>query len=300
MSRRSGLGRGLSAIIPSDTVSPNRGELRDIAVGDVQPNPNQPRSHFDDAALTELSNSIRELGVLQPILVRELATGAYELIAGERRWRASKRAGLATIPALIRSPDAKGSLEQALVENVQRADLNAMEEAAAYAQLSEDFGLTHEDIARRVGRNRVTVTNTLRLLQLPPSIQKLVIEGLLSGTHAKALLGTPDRAFAEALARRAVEEGLTVRAIEEAIRLREEMGAAVPDEAVGAFTPPTPRRLREPGVAELESLLADRLETRVKVLMKKRGGQVLVEFADLEDLERIYVKIAGLEASPES
>lgn len=291
MSRRSGLGRGLAAIIPTDGGGQKHDSLRELAVGTISPNPSQPRAHFDEEALADLSASIRELGVLQPILVKELSADTYELIAGERRWRAAKRAGLATIPALIRSPDSKGSLEQALVENIQRADLNALEEAGAYSQLAEQFGLTHEEVAKRVGKNRVTVTNTLRLLQLPPTIQKLVATGRLPGTHARALLATPDRAFAEELAQRAVAQGLTVKAIEEAIRARAESpgGGDAPQGGVGG---PAIRRLREPGVVELETLLADHLETRVKVAMKRHGGQIQIEFADLDDLERIYTRMA--------
>ncbi|HMK12503.1 MAG TPA: ParB/RepB/Spo0J family partition protein, partial [Acidimicrobiales bacterium] len=198
-----------------------------------------------------------------------------------RRWRAAKRAGLATIPALVRETDELGAVEQALVENLHREDLNPLEEAGAYQQLIEDFGLTHDELATRVGRSRVSITNTLRLFQLPPSIQRLVGEGRLSAGHARALLGTPDRAYQEALAKRIVSEGLSVRAVEEAVRARQGLGD--PD-----ATAPAKPRLRPPGLLELEELLSERLDTRVKVDMGARRGKVVIEFASLEDLERIY------------
>jgi ParB family transcriptional regulator, chromosome partitioning protein len=283
--RRSGLGRGLGALIPADAGGDVTSILQDLPIGAVEPNPNQPRVSFDEAALDELTASIQALGVLQPVLVRPLDEGRYQLIAGERRWRAARRAGLDTIPAVIRDTDDVGAVEQALVENIQREELHALEEAAAYQQLIEDFELTHDEVARRVGRSRVAVTNTLRLLQLPPSIQHLVAERRLSAGHARALLGTPDRAFQEALARRAVSEELTVREVEEAVRQR--VLGHTPTESEEA---PAPRRpgLRPPGLLELEDLLSDYLDTRVKVAMGSRRGKVTVEFATLEDLERIY------------
>ena len=219
--------------------------------------------------------------MLQPVLVRAGGDG-FELIAGERRWRAARRIGLQTIPAIVRTADDASMLQQAIVENVQREELNPLEEAAAYQQLIEDFSLTHDDVAVRVGKSRTTITNTLRLLQLPPSIQRHLKERALRMGHARALLGTPDRAFQEQLAKRAVAEDLSVREVEEAIRQREE---SQPVEAAGAARP---TKLRPPGLLELEELLGDYLETRVRISMSPRRGRVEIEFATLEDLERIY------------
>jgi ParB family chromosome partitioning protein len=254
----------------------------------------QPRERFDEESLVALTASISELGVLQPVLVRPVGD-RFELIAGERRWRAAKRAGLQSIPAVVRTVDDTTSLEQAVVENLHRQDLNALEEAAAYQQLIEDFGLSHDDVARRVGKSRSAVSNTLRLFQLPPTIQKLVAEGQLAAGHARALLGTPDRAFQEALARRAVADQLSVRDVEEAVRARGGEPAAESPEAGassgsgGTATGGSPSsRLRPPGLLELEQLLSDRLDTRVKVVMGAKRGKVTIEFATLEDLERIY------------
>jgi ParB family chromosome partitioning protein len=225
--------------------------------------------------------------VLQPVLVRELGDGGYELIAGERRWRAAKRAGLPTIPVVVKEADDLASLEQAVVENLHRQDLNPLEEAAAFQQLLEDFGMTHDQLATRVGKSRAAITNTLRLFQLPPSIQRLVAENRLAAGHARALLGTPDRAFQEALARRAVSEGLSVRAVEEAVRARTEPGRPEGEAGESAVPAPT-RRLRQPGLLELEELLSRYLDTRVSVEMGAKRGRVSIEFATLEDLERIY------------
>ncbi|HEY9562960.1 MAG TPA: ParB/RepB/Spo0J family partition protein, partial [Nocardioides sp.] len=225
MNRKSGLGRGLSSLIPAEYSEEGVGEgmrgALEVPIAAVRPNPRQPRAHFDEESLAGLTASIAEIGVLQPVLVREVGEGEYELIAGERRWRASKRAGLQTIPVVVREADTDASLlEQALVENLHRADLNAMEEAAAYQQLVEDFGLTQDAVAKRVGKSRAAISNTLRLFQLPPAIQGLVAEGQLTAGHARALLGTPDRAYQGALAQRIVREGLSVRETEEAVRLR--------------------------------------------------------------------------------
>jgi len=206
VARRSGLGRGLEALIPNDLLGDRASALLDVPINSIRPNPHQPRGHFDEEDLTTLTASIQAVGVLQPVLLRLASDDQYELIAGERRWRAARRAGLHTIPALVRTVDDLGSVEQALIENLHRVDLNPMEEAAAYQQLIEDFGLTHEQVASRVSRSRAAISNTLRLFQLPPTIQRLVIDGQLSAGHARALLGTPDRNFQEALARRAVLE----------------------------------------------------------------------------------------------
>jgi ParB family chromosome partitioning protein len=277
-----------------------------LPVSSITTNPNQPRKAFDEEALASLTASVRELGVLQPVLVRPMADDRYELIAGERRWRAAKRAGLPSVPALVREVDDTTSLEHALVENLHRADLNALEEAAAYQQLIEDFHLTHDQVAARVGKSRAAVTNTLRLFQLPPSIQKLVADSQLSAGHARALLGTPDRAYQEQLARRAVAEGLSVREVEDAVRARTELedstgapgapGSPAPGAAPG--TTPAGRKLRAPGLLELEELLSQHLDTRVAVTMGPRRGKVSVDFADLEDLERIYRLITEASDAP--
>jgi ParB family transcriptional regulator, chromosome partitioning protein len=291
VARRSGLGKGLGALIPADASgATSTSILRDVPVSSVRPNPNQPRKRFDEESLGALAASVRELGVLQPLLVREVGEDEYELIAGERRWRAAKRAGLPTVPVLVRDADDLASLEQAVVENLHRQDLNPLEEAAAYQQLIEDFSLTHDRLASRVGKSRVTITNTLRLFQLPPSIQRLVGEGSLAAGHARALLGTPDRSFQESLAARVSREGLSVRAVEEAVRVHQEATAA---RAAGIGTEervatPAMPALRPAGMHELEELLAEHLSTRVRVNEGRNGGTVVVEFADLDDLERIY------------
>lgn len=279
MARRGGLGKGLGALIPT-ALGESAPGLQDVPVSSIRPNPNQPREQFDEEALAALAASIREMGLLQPVLVRPVDE-EFELIAGERRWRAARRAGLTTIPALVRDADDASSLEQALVENVHRTDLNAIEEAAAYQQLIEDFRLTHDEVATRVGRSRAAVSNTLRLLQLPPIVQKMVRESELTMGHARALLGTPDRTFQEHLARRTVKDGLSVRAVEETVRRH------IGDEEAPAARPAS-ARLRAPGLLELEDLLGDYLDTRVHVSMGAKRGKVLIEFSTLEDLERIY------------
>jgi ParB family chromosome partitioning protein len=283
VARRSGLGRGLGALIPTDVLR-DRGALMELSVTAVRPNPRQPRSHFDEDGLASLTASVREIGVLQPILVRQTDEDEYELIAGERRWRAARRAGMATIPAIIRTASDSESLEQALIENLNREELNPLEEAAGYQQLIEDFDLTHDQLSARVGKSRVAITNALRLFQLPPSVQRLVAEARLSAGHARALLGTPDRAFQEALARRAANEQLSVRAVEEAVRERNQLAGPAETPSPKA----APGRLRPPGILELEELLADHLSTKVRVDMGASRGKVVIEFATLEDLERIY------------
>ncbi len=286
--RRSGLGKGLGSLIPAD-VEGDEGTFRELNVDEVTPNRYQPRDHFDEESLSALAASIAEVGVIQPIVVRASDDDGYELIAGERRWRAAKRAGLPSIPAIIRDSDDLASLETAVVENLHRQDLNALEEAAAYQQLIEDFALTQDQVATRVGRSRSAVANTIRLLHLPAPVQRLVIEGQLSAGHARALLAAPDAASQQALARRVVKERLTVRDIEELLRVEGE--EAVESDSASSSSAPTRETVgttTDPGVLELEELLAARLETRVKVQLGKGPGRLIVDFADLDDLERIY------------
>lgn len=294
MARPGGLGRGLGALIPSPEAgaAPTLG-LLEIPTTSIQPNPHQPREFFDEEALNALAESIREVGVLQPVLVREAEDG-YELIAGERRWRAAKRVGLQTVPAIVRVADDALALQQAIVENVQREALDPLEEAAAYQQLIEDFKLTHDDVARRVGKSRASVTNCLRILQLPPTVQRYIHDGSLKRGHAIALLGTPDRAFQEQLARRAVSDDLSVRSVEEAVRMR--------SEPIAERVARAGKKLRPPGLPELENLLSDHLDTRVSVAMSEadRRGKVVIEFADLEDLERIYRRMTDGATAPTS
>ena len=300
MARLSGLGKGLGALIPADAAASVKGDqprLEEIPVGSIVPNPNQPRVHFDEESLAELANSIREIGVLQPVLVRPMGDDQYELIAGERRWRAARRAGLGVIPAVVRPTDDMGSVEKALVENLHRQDLTPLEEAAAYQQLIEDFSLTHDQVANRVGKSRSAVSNTLRLMSLPAGIQALLADGRLSAGHARALLGTPDRSLQEQLARRAVSDGWSVRTLEDAVKFgmpepdpaSSSAPSSTPSPSAGNDTPtPTPPRLRAPGLLELEQLLAEHLSTRVGISMGAKKGKVVIEFADLVDLERIY------------
>jgi len=313
MARRSGLGKGLSALIPSEATGETDSLLRVVPISHIRPNVFQPRSHFDEESMAALASSIKAVGLLQPVLVRELhdETETYELIAGERRWRAARRAGLQTIPVLVQVADDVASLEQALVENLHRVDLNALEEAGAYQQLIDEFGLTHEQVATRMGKGRATVTNTLRLLQLPAGAQRALAERTISAGHARALLGTPDRALQEKLVQRVVDEGLTVRAVEDLVREGGSELRVVPPEPEPSPTPPPPepgttsgttetsgrrapaRKLPEPGVLELEDLLSTYLNTRVKVDIQNRRGRLVVEFATLEDLERIYRAMVG-------
>jgi len=309
--RRSGLGKGLSSLIPQEAAEAADAQLIEITTASVVPNPNQPRTHFDEEALVELAASIAEMGVLQPILVRAIDDDRFELIAGERRWRATQRAGLATIPAIVRTTSDLSSVEQALVENLHRQDLTPLEEGAAYQQLLEDFELTHEQLSERVGRSRSAITNTIRLLGLPPAVQGLLADGQLSAGHARALLATPDRARQEELARRAVDEGWSVRAVEQAVKgelpgeTADDGDAAAGVESDGAGSSGTGEQidgagispnttLRPPGLLELEELLAEHLQTRVSVKLGAKRGKVSIDFADLEDLERIYRQMTGM------
>jgi ParB family chromosome partitioning protein len=296
--RRSGLGKGLGALIPTtERLEDSDAALRELPISEIEPNSFQPRGHFDESALVSLADSIQIVGVLQPILVRQTGPQQYELIAGERRWRAARRAGLQTIPAIVRPTEDVRSLEQALVENLHREDLSPLEEAAAYQQLVEQFGHTQEEVARRVGKSRSSVANTVRLLHLPPSIQRLLADGQITAGHARALLGTPDRAFQEALARRIVAENLTVRAVEEQVRIHG--GESAPESGDDeADDEPKVAAVRPAALLELEELLSAHLDTKVQVSMGAKRGRVVVDFATLEDLERIYrVIVEGREAT---
>lgn len=282
--RKSGLGRGLDALIPVDRSDAG---FSIVPLDRVDPNPLQPRRHFDAEAIEALSASIREVGLLQPIVVRGVAdSGRYELIAGERRCRAARLAGLSDVPAVIRTDEqGTATLAEALIENVQREDLSPLEEAAGYRQLVEDFGLTHEEVAQRVGKSRSAVTNMLRLLQLPAAIQGMLDRSELTGGHARALLTVEDEAYAVNVARKAAAEGWSVRQVEDAARIRS-----------GDEEPKRPRRLppvRPAAIIELESRLAEHLETNVKIDYGQSGGKMVVRFASLDDLERIYRKFYG-------
>ena len=304
MARRSGLGKGLGALIPSEPglerPVPGDGEsvagehdLREVPVAAVRPNRFQPRQAFDEEALVALAASIAQVGVLQPILVRPIGDEdgrpVYELIAGERRLRACKRLGLAVVPAIVRNVTDLASMEQAVIENLHRRDLNPLEEAAAYQQLLDDFGLTHDQLAKRVGKSRTSVTNLLRLFQLPPTVQKLVRQGALAEGHARALLGLSDQAQLEAAAGRVVADGLSVRATEELVRAALAPAKPRPRPAPGR----APGATKEAGLLELEQLLGDLLSTRVIVELGAAKGRMVVEFADLDDLERIYRAMTG-------
>lgn len=271
------MGRGLESLIPTGNQDQ---EFRRLRVEDIIPNPHQPRVNFDENSLEELTASVGEVGVLQPVVVRALDDGRYALIAGERRWRAAKRVGLSEIPAMVRSADDQASLTQALIENVQRQDLSPLEEAAAYQELLEEHGMTHEQVAAAVGKSRPAVTNTLRLLQLPAAIQGMVERGELSAGHARALLGIEDTAYAEHVAVRAAAEGWTVRQVEEAARARQ-------------ATSTTPGRsrvteVRPVEIVELEQRLRDQLGSKVDIRYRNQKGKVEIAFGSLEDLERIY------------
>lgn len=286
MSAKGGLGRGLGALIPAGATS-----LEEIAPSSIVPNTRQPRKHFDPEALNTLSASIRQLGLLQPVVVRRRSDSGYELVMGERRWRAAQQAGLSTIPALVIDTDDRGSLERAIVENVHRQDLNPIEEAAAYRQLVEEAGLTHEQLAERVSLSRSTVGNVMRLLDLPDAIQALVLQGKLSGGHAKALLGLLGHPLLERIAQRVAASGLSVRETEDLVRQeREEREEAVPGD-VPARRGPAAKA--DPGLLEISDALSDQLETRVVVSKGRGRGRIVIDFGSDEDLVRIWRHIAG-------
>lgn len=305
--RRRGLGRGLGSLIPTQSEpTGDEGEARaaaaatdsslglaavdgayfaEVPVGSISPNPRQPRQVFDEDAMAELVHSVREIGLLQPVVVRKIGHedghDRYELIMGERRWRATTEAGLETIPAIVRETSDDVMLRDALLENLHRSQLNPLEEAAAYQQLLDDFGCTHEELSTRIGRSRPQISNTLRLLKLSPAVQRRVAAGVLSAGHARALLGVADPDAQDRLAARVVAEGISVRGLEEIVAVGDtgtEDGEAVRFRA---------RKPTAPGLADLNERLSDRLDTRVKVTLGKAKGRIAIEFASLADLERI-------------
>ena len=250
----------------------------ELPIHQVRPNARQPRQVFDEDALAELVHSIREVGLLQPVVVRRTAEDSYELIMGERRWRASQEAGKDTIPAIVRETDDEDMLRDALLENLHRSQLNPLEEAAAYGQLLEDFGCTHEELAQRIGRSRPQISNTLRLLKLSPAVQRRVAAGVLSAGHARALLSVDDADLQDRLAARVTAEGISVRGLEEIVSLGPGAGTGQRAARPKPFAP---------GLSDLAERLSDRLETRVKVDLGKAKGKITVEFASLDDLRRI-------------
>lgn len=290
--KKRGLGMGLGALIPTNTETPATAQViastpvpelgavyAELPIADITPNSRQPRSIFEEEALSELIHSIKEIGLLQPIVVRRVGS-RYELVAGERRWRAAQAAGLTHIPSIIRETNDDAMLRDALLENLHRAQLNPLEEAAAYQQLLDDFSCTQDELAQRIGRSRPQVSNTLRLLRLPPNVQRRVAAGVLSAGHARALLGLPSHEAMEALATRIVAEGLSVRSTEELVALG---GGESKKKESKAKRP----KLQAPGLQDLADRMTDRLDTRVKVDMGKTKGVVTIEFATMGDLRRI-------------
>ncbi|MFY1677850.1 MULTISPECIES: ParB/RepB/Spo0J family partition protein [unclassified Streptomyces] len=276
----------------SSLSSPAGAHFAEIALDSITPNPRQPREVFDEEALSELVASIKEVGLLQPVIVRPTQAGRYELIMGERRWRACREAGLSAIPAIVRATDDEQLLLDALLENLHRAQLNPIEEAAAYDQLLRDFNCTHDQLADRIGRSRPQVSNTLRLLRLSSAVQKRVAAGVLSAGHARALLSVEDVEEQDRLARRIVAEGLSVRSVEEIVTL---MGAR-PQKSQRGRGPRAGSRVA-PALADLATRLSDRFETRVKVDLGQKRGKITVDFASVEDLERILETLAPGEGS---
>jgi ParB family chromosome partitioning protein len=295
--RKGGLGRGLGSLIPTGEsiqlssvvagVAVDVANLKRVAVNAISPNPRQPRTIFDEEKMSELITSIKEVGVLQPPVARVVGDGRYELIMGERRWRAAKAAGLNEIPVIIRQTPDDQLLREALLENIHRTELNALEEGAAYEQLLTDFNYTHDELAQKIGRSRPHITNTLRLLQLPPNVQRRVAAGVLSAGHARALLALGDSEVMERLANRIVTEGLSVRAVEEIISVGVKGGkkksAGVKNKNVS------------PELAELAEELGDFLNTRVTIVKAtgKSNGKIIIEFASGEDLRRIIEDFGG-------
>jgi ParB family chromosome partitioning protein len=283
--KRGGLGRGLGALISASPEADLEvgAHFEEVPIDAIEPNPRQPREAFDEEAMAELVTSIREVGVLQPVVVRQVEPGRYQLVMGERRLRASREAGLAVVPAIVRDTADDAMLRDALLENLHRQQLNPLEEAAAYRQLLDEFGATHEELAERIGRSRSQVSNTIRLLGLPPGVQRRVAAGVLSAGHARALLALPDADSQERLAARIVAEGLSVRATEEAVSQ-----GAVP------VRPRTQRRkaLAAPALDRLAEELSDLLETRVTIDLGRHKGKLVVQFASVGDLQRVLKLLA--------
>jgi ParB family chromosome partitioning protein len=288
--RKGGLGRGLDALIPTSIIPTEiktqagviAADRDEIDVNNISANPKQPRTVFDEDQLTELALSIKEVGLLQPPVVRSIGNGKYQLIMGERRYRAAKLAGLKSIPVIIRQTPDDQLLREALVENIHRSQLNPLEEGAAYQQLLNDFGYTHDELADRLGKSRPAITNTMRLLNLPISVQRRVAAGVLTAGHARALLSLSDEKEIEALANRIVAEGLTVRAVEEIVATG---GAKIKGGSIKRG------KLLAPRLKEIGDQLSDALDTRVSVELGKKKGKIVIEFATVEDLERITKEI---------
>jgi ParB family chromosome partitioning protein len=289
--RKGGLGRGLGALIPTGPPTPEVAAVEgarfaELPIDAIVPNAVQPRQVFDEDALSELVHSIREVGLLQPVVVRPLDGDRYELIMGERRWRASQRVGLTVIPAIVRETPDTDMLRDALLENLHRSQLNPLEEAAAYQQLLADFGATHEELAQRIGRSRPQISNTIRLLGLPGTVQSKVAAGVLSAGHARAILGLTSPEAMVAMAHRVIAEGMSVRSTEEAVALA---GSSAPDR----HRRQSAKRLVPEAAREVAERLSERLETRVKVDVGSRKGKITIEFATLEDLQRVADVIHG-------
>ena len=284
--RKGGLGRGLDALIPTSIIpteiKTQTGVIAagrdEIDVNNISANPKQPRTVFDEDQLTELALSIKEVGLLQPPVVRSIGNGKYQLIMGERRFRAAKLAGLKSIPVIVRQTSDDQLLREALVENIHRSQLNPLEEAAAYQQLLNDFGYTHDELAMKLSKSRPVITNTMRLLNLPPAVQRRVAAGVISAGHARALLSLTDEKEIENLANRIVAEGLTVRAVEEIVASG---GAKVKAGSVRSG------KIIAPKLKQIADDLSDHLDTRVNVELGKQKGKIVIEFATIEDLERI-------------
>jgi len=283
--KRGGLGRGLSALLQTPAAS-----LRELPLDDIAPNHRQPRTEFDDEALDALAASIKAVGVLQPIVVRQRPDGGYELVVGERRWRAARRAGLERIPAVVREAGEEDMLRDALIENLHREDLNPLEEAAAYRQLLDDVGMTHEELAERVGRSRAAITNALRLLGLAPTVQQRIASGSLTAAHGRSLAGLADLVNQERVAQRILAQNLSVRQTEELVRSLVAGGTGLSVRAARS------RVERPPAILEVEKRLSDMLDTRVTVEVGRRRGRITIEFAGLEDLDRIWRAVAREDA----
>ena len=304
MSKKTGLGRGLSALIPDSTTTPQQTNpignleiedtfsestdlvLRELPLADIERNPYQPRTVFDDEKLVELTSSIKEVGVLQPVLVREKSTG-YELIAGERRWLAARRAGLSSVPALVRKIEDLESFEQAIIENLHREDLNSIDEAVAFHRLMDEFGMTQQQVAERVGRSRPVVANTLRLLKLSSGVQRMIMDGELTAGHARCLAGLTDRKIQEKLASRVVSEALSVRQLEFIVsELQDESKHNNVEKIILNQSDKAAAHL------EVEMVLSEKFDTKVSVISRGKRGRIAIEFADPEDLKRIFDLIA--------